>query len=184
VRTIWTLLLLAACAAPAARSAHELEVTGRGGDRATIAQRMNGAPYAVVTFFSAECPVQKAHDARLRQLAIDYGPRGVAFFAVDTDPSATPESSAAAARTRSLPFPILIDKDAALVRLLDAEFSTFSVVLDARGRVLYRGGIDSDRVHLKDGARLYLRDALDDVLAGRQVRVAVTEALGCPIERR
>jgi hypothetical protein len=55
-------------------------------------------------------------------------------------------------------------------------------VLDEHARVHYRGGIDSDRTHLHEGAKPYLRDALEDLAAHREPRVAETEALGCTLE--
>ena len=47
------------------------------------------------------------------------------------------------------------------------------MVLDAAGRVHYRGGIDSDKTHLHDDSDAYLKDALDALLADREP--AVTE---------
>ena len=49
---------------------------------------------------------------------------------------------------------------------LGATFATYTVVVDSAGRVRYRGGIDSDKQWLSDGATLWLRDALDRLLAG------------------
>ncbi len=41
--------------------------------------------------------------------------------------------------------------------------------------------IDSDRTHLQDDAKPYLRRALEDVTAGRAVREAETKAMGCAL---
>src|SRR6185312_6985998 len=57
------------------------EATFPGSDGAphTLAEVARGARFTVVTFFSADCPCQHAHDARLREMEALYRARGVAF---------------------------------------------------------------------------------------------------------
>ena len=85
---------------------------------------------------------------------------------------------------KSLGLPVVLDPDALLADALHAEYATYSVVLDAAGAIRYRGGIDSDKSFLRDDAIPYLRDALDDLLAGAAPRRAETEALGCVLGTR
>jgi hypothetical protein len=96
---------------------------------------------------------------------------------------ATPEADAAEAARRGYAFPILLDRGGKLADSLGAQYATYSVVVDAQGRVRYRGGIDSDNMHLRDDATRYLGDALDDLLAGRSPRVAQTKTMGCALEK-
>jgi hypothetical protein len=49
--------------------------------------------------------------------------------------------------------------------------------------VHYRGGIDSDRIHLHDDRTPYLEQALDDLLAHREPRVAEGKSLGCALQK-
>lgn len=69
--------------------------------------------------------------------------------------------------------------------LLQAKVSTEVFVIDGSGTLRYRGAVDdqhgitfSNPVMRED----WLRNALDDVLVGRLVRVAETEASGCFLE--
>ena len=142
------------------------------------------ARFTVVEFFSAHCPCQQIHDERLRALVADYGPRGVAFVAVDAESDAAMERDRAEAARRRYPYPILLDPEGASATALRAEFATYTLVLDQDGRVLYRGGLDSDKSHLSGDATPYLRDALEDVLAGRTPARPTTEPLGCSLYRR
>jgi len=134
----------------------------------------------VITFFSADCPCQRAHDARLRELIARDTPRDVAFLVVDSEESATPARDSDEAKARG--YPIVLDDAGKLARSLDAEYATYSVVVDRDGKVLYRGAFDSDRVHLREGRAAFVDDALNDLLAGRPVRKTDTKTLGCTLQ--
>ena len=113
-------------------------------------------------FFSADCPCFRAHEARLAALARAYEPRKVRFLLVDSEVDASLERDAVLSRERGLGIPIVIDANAVLADALAAEYATYSVVLDRAGTVRFRGGIDSDKSHLRADATPYLGDALDD----------------------
>jgi len=182
LRCVGLLSLCAACGA--ARSAEQVSGTSLvGTDQQSHALPASGASaLTVLIFFSADCDCQTAHDERLRALHRRYQPRGVSFFAVDSEVSASPERDAAEARRRAYPYPILIDRRAALAKALGAEYATFTVVIDRQGRVRYAGAIDSDQAHLTDDATPYLRHALESLLAGREPSVTRVEALGCALQ--
>ena len=144
----------------------------------------HGAELTVVEFFSARCPCQRAHDARLRALAEAFAPSSVRFVAVDAEADATPARDDDEARARGYPFPLISDPGGGVADQLGAQYATFVVILDQHGRVRYRGGIDSARVHLTDDARPYLRDALERLLAGGAPDLIETKTLGCALRRK
>ncbi len=160
-----------------------LSLRDEAGKDESLSERASRAPLTVLLFFSSDCPVQKAHDARIRELVDAYGPRGVAFSAVVSEVGADVAAERAAAKQRGLGVPVLEDKDAALADALDVEYSTHAVVLDRERRVLYTGGIDSDRTHLSPKSSRWLANALDEALAGKPVSRAKTEPLGCPLRK-
>lgn len=151
-----------------------------GPDR-PVGDVLASAPWTVLVFVSAACPCLDAHKGRLAELAKVYGPRGVQLIAVDSEVGTTRES--AAATSQALGLPVMLDPGAKVASALDAEYATYSVLLDRRGRVVYRGGVDSDKRKLHDTATPYLRDALDDVLAGAPPRRAEGKALGCMLRK-
>jgi hypothetical protein len=107
----------------------------------------------------------------------------VDVLAVDSEAGASRERSAKEAKARAYPFPILADPRGALADALGAEFATYTVVVDATGRVRYRGGLDSDRAYLTKDASLWVRNAVDRLLAGGSPDPAQAEALGCALRR-
>lgn len=175
---------LGACAPPPVVGTKLAPRTLLGTDGASHALTREGtARLTVVVFFADHCPCQAAHDARLRDLFTTYHPRGVDLFAVDSETGATLERDRARAIERAYPFPILLDPGGALAAEVGADYATETVVFDRTGHVRYHGGIDSDRKSLHDDAAPYLRDALDDLLAGRSPRRSESKALGCALQR-
>ncbi len=140
------------------------------------------AKLTVVEFFSIHCPCQAQHDERLRALAQAYASQGVTFVAVDSEVGASVARDRNEAARRAYPYPILIDDHGTVARALDADYATYSVLVDHEGQVLYSGGIDSDKSHLHDDATFFLRDAIDDTLAERPVKRKEAKALGCSLE--
>src|SRR5262245_31524969 len=67
-----------------------------------LAARAARANVTVLLFFSADCPVQKAHDLRIRELVDGYKDRGVAFYAVVSEVGADLAAERAAAKQRGL----------------------------------------------------------------------------------
>lgn len=141
-----------------------------------------GAPLTVFVFFSRECHCLTQHDGRLKDLYAAYHPRGVDFVMVDPEVRATPAIDAAEAEKRGYPFPIFLDPGARLADALGAKYASYTVIVNAHGEVLYRGGIDSDKTHLRASATPYLRNALDDLLAGHAPRQPEAKTLGCSLE--
>jgi hypothetical protein len=140
-------------------------------------------PFTVVTFFSAHCPCQRAHDGRLRQLFQDFAPRGIRFVAIDAEVGSSPERAAREARERGYPYPIVSDPSGASIDELKADYATYTLVIDRTGTVRYSGGIDTDKTHLSDDAVPYVRLALEDLLAHRTPRIPYGKTLGCVLER-
>jgi peroxiredoxin len=138
----------------------------------------------VVLFFSADCPVQEAHDQRLRALATQFAAKGVTVLLVDSEADSSLERDVEEARRRHFAFPILSDRDGAIARALGAEFATEAFVFDRAGAQRYHGGIDSDKTHLRPDARQWLREAVESVSADKAVAVGETKPFGCYLRRK
>ncbi len=185
MRTLAALALLSlpAAALADASALPDVALTRSDGTTVRLAAVVSAHRATVVEMFSTGCPVQRAHDARLEKLFEAWRGEGVALLAVDPEPSVTREALAAEAKARGFRFPLLLDPGGKLARTLGARFCATAVVIDARGRVRYMGGIDGDSARLHDDARPWLRDAVAAVLAGREPDPARTESRGCYLQR-
>lgn len=178
------ILVLVSCAPATLPSTSwpTVALTATSGEVVTYPRDLAASHFTVFVFFANGCPCFGAHEARLRELVDKFGARGVRFVLVDSETGRTLEGDAREARQRNLPAPLLLDPGAKLATTLGAVYATYSVVVDANGKIQYRGGIDSDKSHLRDDRTNYLADALDDLTAGRAARRAEGKTLGCTLQ--
>jgi len=147
------------------------------------------APRATVLVQTCNhCPYVIAWNPRLRAVAEEYAPRGVRFLAIGSNdperyPADSPERMAQFVREQDWPIPYAHDASQEVARALGSERTPELFVLDGEQRLAYHGAPDGDH---QDPARnaVWLRDALDAVLAGRVVERAETPARGCSVKWR
>lgn len=143
------------------------------GKRHTLYQHKN-AKAVVLVFLGAECPMSNRYPPRLAELHARY--KDVVFYGVDSNvecPTPLPK----------LPFPILLDRNQDLADRLKVATIPCAIVIDSSWEIRYRGRIDDHKA--EDLVRnRYLRDAIDAVVAGTEVKVKETEAVGCTIQRK
>nr|HEX4315019.1 redoxin domain-containing protein [Kofleriaceae bacterium] len=175
-------VLVAGCATTEPMRVPDLTLSGTSGPQLVLPRDLAAAKYTAFVFFAKGCGCFSAHQGRLRELANEFAPSGVRLVLVDPESGRTVDSDEHEVEARTLPAPIYLDPGAHLAKALHAEFATYVVVVDSAGKIRYRGGIDSDKSHLRGDATPYLRDALADLVAGREPKRAQTEPLGCVLE--
>ena len=139
-----------------------------------------------VVFSCNHCPYVKDYEGRMVTIQSDFSGRGVQLVAINSnDEVAYPEDGfdamVARAREKGFNFPYLRDKSQTVVEAYGAVCTPHVFVFDSSRRLRYRGRIDDSR----DQAAVRspdLRNALDDLAAGREVRVPDTRPFGCSIK--
>jgi peroxiredoxin len=155
-------------------------------DGATYGLDGGGSAATVVVFTCNHCPYALAWHDRIAQAARDYAGRGVRFLAVNpNDADRYPRDSFEAMKARvqreEWPMPYLRDETQEVARAYGAKTTPDVFVIDAEGLVRYRGAPDADHDNPAEGA-VWLRDALDAVLADEQPQRAETRPVGCSIK--
>ena len=187
-KTLPWLLALSACASiAAAGSPHSaLQFNLRDTAGATHTQAEWAHSRAIVIFFvTTDCPLSNAYAPEMSRIADSYGPRGVRVYAVQGDTSIPDEEVRHHAKEYGYRFPALFDPQQILAHASGATITPQAAVLSPEGNVLYLGRIDN-RVQDFGKVRYQptefdLRDALDEILAGRPVAHPRTHAIGCSI---
>ena len=146
----------------------------------------------VVVFVSPTCPISNGALPRLRKIADEVaraaGPDRVPvrFVAVVADDSMTREEAIAHFQDRPLPFPVLWEGRESLRGRLRPTHVPEAFVIDASGRVAYRGAIDD--AYRAVGRRRpavtkrWLADAVAAVAAGEAPAEAFIAPVGCRLE--
>lgn len=138
----------------------------------------------VIVFSALDCPIAARVLPRVGELERRLRPRGVQFLELDVGTGDALVEVAARALEQNCEFPVGRDFDASAAAALGATRTPEFVVLDARSTLVYRGRFDSAQRYAGDvpgEVRADLSEALEDVLAGRAVRVAETPLEGCKI---
>jgi peroxiredoxin len=131
-----------------------------------------------------------AYDKALAALAADYSKKGVMFFAIDPN-KADVEAGADQykriqeyAAKNGLSFPIIFDKSYTLVDKFGAQTMAQSIVIDTKGFVRYSGAVNDDPDGKKgEKATPQLKNALDALVAGKDVAAGTTTPGGPPIKK-
>jgi peroxiredoxin len=147
----------------------------------------------VVMFESIHCPVSENYEGRMRALYDTYHNKDVAFVAINpnnpsavrldelgyTDLTDSPEDMKIRVKDRNIPWPYLYDGETQTTAQKFGVVATPHVfIFDADRKLRYEGRIDDNQneklVKVHDA-----QDAIEALLAGKEVAVAHRPAFGC-----
>jgi peroxiredoxin len=140
----------------------------------------------VVAFVGTECPLAKQYAARLVEIAAKYKDQGVQVVAIDANQQDSLAELTHFEKTFKIEFPLLKDPGNLVADQFAAERTPEVFLLDADRKLRYRGRIDDQFTYGKQRPAVeksYLTDAIDELLAGKEVSVKETESIGCHIGR-
>src|SRR5713101_7976275 len=143
---------------------------------------LKGKNGAVLIFIATRCPVSNGYNERMEALAQDYKAKGINVIGINsnvTEPASEVKSHAA---EKHLTFTILKDDGNKIADRFGATKTPEAYVLDASNKLVYHGRIDNS-LKIEGVTTNNLRDALNELLAGKQVSKTGGAAFGCTIKR-
>jgi peroxiredoxin len=161
------------------------DLPGVDGNRYSLST-FDNKQVVVLIFMANRCPTARVYTERLKSIQSEYGPKGVQLVGVNSDNQYFFSVEALSqmmgiAEERNYNFPYLKDEDQSVAKSYGALVTLHAFALDSQRRLRYRGRIDDSRdptkVTVSD-----LKNALDDLLAGRAVRTPETRPFACSIE--
>lgn len=140
-----------------------------------------------VIFSCNHCPYVKAYEGRYVAMQAELGPRGFQLVAINAnDAEGYPEDGfdamVARDKEKGFNFPYLRDESQAVAKAYGAVRTPHVFLFDAKRELAYVGRIDDSWDRPAEVIKHELRDAVEDILAGRPVQVAETFAVGCTIK--
>ncbi|MDB5352014.1 MAG: resA 1 [Planctomycetota bacterium] len=156
----------------------------------------DGSKYLIIVFTCNHCPTANAYEGRLKKLVEDYKDRSVAVVAISpndensvrldelgyTDLGDSFEDMKVRAKHARFNFPYLWEGDkTGIARKYGPTATPHAFLFDAERKLRYVGRIDdSER---ESNVKVHdLRDAIDALVAGREVKTPQTNAFGCSIK--
>lgn len=143
---------------------------------------LKGKNGTVLIFVATKCPVSNAYNERMEKLAQDYKARGVNIIGINSNVAELAAEVKSHAAEKHLTFTILKDEGNKIADRLGASVTPEAYALDANSKLVFHGRIDNSR----NGTNITsndLRDALDEMLAGKAVSKTGGAAFGCTIKR-
>jgi peroxiredoxin len=143
---------------------------------------LTGKHGAVLIFISVQCPVSNGYNERMEKLAQDYKAKGVNVIGINANGTESAEAVKAHAAAKGFTFTVLKDDGNKIADRLGATRTPEAYVIDASGKLVYHGRIDNSQNTEKITAN-DLRNALDEMIAGKQITKTGGAAFGCTIKR-
>ena len=178
---------------PIASTAPNFSLPGTDGKTYTLSSFADSKALCVI-FTCNHCPDSVAAAARTEEIYQDYKSKGVALIAVNSNnPQSltpdelgyspfgdSPEEMAPFAADFGWSFPYLYDGEKQeFATACGAQSTPHVFVFDGERKLRYTGRMDDAGGNSGTVDKSYLRDALDAILAGSEVKEPVTRSFGC-----
>ena len=149
--------------------------------------------FVVLEWLNHGCPFVKKHydGGNMQGLQKEYTGKDVVWLSIASSAPGkqghmSPEETNKTKEEKdAAPTAVLIDADGTVGKLYDAKVTPELFVINPEGTLVYMGAIDDKKsVDAADvaGAKNYVKQALDEALAGNPVSEPATEAYGCSVK--
>ena len=141
----------------------------------------------VLEWFNDQCPYVVKHysGGAMNATAKKYADKDVVWLAINTTAGKTVDDNKKVAGEWKIDRPILADETSEVAKAYQSKNTPTMYIIDKEGVVAYRGAIDSkpdpDTGSIAS-AKNYVAQALDEMLAGKQVSEPETKAYGCSVK--
>jgi len=144
--------------------------------------------HAIIIIFSCNhCPYVQAYEGRMKQIQEDYNGKGVTVVAINSNedvnyPDDSFENMKKRATEQRFNFLYLRDEDQSVAREYDATHTPEIFLFDKERKLVFHGKIDDNWQEPNKVQNHYLKNALDELLAGKEISVPETFTIGCTIK--
>jgi peroxiredoxin len=135
-----------------------------------------------IAFIATQCPISNDYNSRMRAIAEEYSGKNIILLGINSNFNESIKEIKSHAARNKLSFPILKDEGNKIADVYGAQRTPELFVIDAEGVLRYHGRIDNSR-DVRRVNRRDLREALNEMIAGKPVSVSEGKAFGCPIKR-
>lgn len=157
------------------KAAPDFSLTGTDGKTYKLADLKDKV--VVLEWINRECPVCQKQEPVMKETSAALAKKGVIWLAIDSSAHHKTADNAEHVKKAGLSYPILDDAAGTVGHAYGAK-STPTMFVINKGKVAYSGAA----VQEKDGSRNYVSEAVEALLAGKEVPTASTKAYGCSVK--
>lgn len=141
----------------------------------------------IIIFSCNHCPYVQAYEDRIKQIQEDYKNKRVTVVAVNSNedvnyPDDSFDNMKKRANEQKFNFLYLRDEDQSVARAYDATHTPEIFLFDKERKLVFHGKIDDNWQEPKKVQNHYLKNALEELLAGKEISVPETFTIGCTIK--
>ncbi len=169
--------------------APDFELPGSDGKKHSFrgGNSVQGKKGTLIFFTCNHCPYVIGSEARMKEMFDQITPLGISMTAVhsnETEGHTTDTFELALVRMKEMDFKWLsLDDEAQFTaRAFGAQRTPHYFLFNADGLLIYSGRMDNSPRDVTKVETHELQDAIDDLLAGRPVRQAQTDPIGCNVK--
>src|SRR5881398_2778916 len=183
--------LYAADVPPVGSAAPDFSAPDASGKTQSLSQYKG--KYVVLEWFNPECPFVKKHydSDNMQKLQAEYTGKGVVWLTIDSNAPGT-EGNITAEQAKKImdswktkQTALLLDPESKIAKLYGAKNTPNMVIVNPEGKIVYEGAIDSkaspNPADIPSSTN-YVKNALDESLAGKPVSTPQTKPYGCSVK--
>jgi peroxiredoxin len=151
------------------------------------AQDFSDAKLLVVFFTCNHCPYVTGSNENTRSVADEFASKGVRFVGINSNSEATHpndsfEQMVSEMAAHKFPWVYLRDEDQRVARAYGALRTPHFYVFDSERKLRYTGKSFDNPREVEKATTHELRDALEDLVEGREVRKPLSNPIGCNVK--
>ena len=178
--------LLHSTMVPLGTKAIDFNLPGVDGKEYSLSSFSNN-PVLVIIFMCNHCPYVKAVIQRLIDLQSDFSNQGVRLVGINCNdaekyPDDSFENMKGSSQEWGMNFPYLFDESQEIAKTYDAVCTPDIYVYGKEKKLLYRGRIDDNWEKPDKVSRRDLKQAIEYILAEKEVPGEQTPSMGCSIK--
>ena len=141
----------------------------------------------VIIFSCNHCPYVQAYEDRIKKLQSDYADKGLGMAAINPNDSDQYEDDSfdnmkKRALEKGFNFPYLRDEDQFTAKAYGASHTPEIFLFDNERKLVFHGKIDDNWKDESKVSSHYLQEAIDELLAGKEISVPETFTIGCTVK--
>jgi peroxiredoxin len=161
----------------------DFSITNYDGKNYNLTEALKSSSSGVIIiFWSTECPWVQPYNDRINDYVKAYTEKGFTVWAINSNNTESTDAVKEHANKNKYTFPVLKDNNNVVADLFGSSRTPEAFVINKEQTILYHGRV-SDNKSAAEQSTHDLKNAVDEISAGKDVSVKETKSFGCGIKR-